>query len=766
MRKLKNFCPVLVRALFLCSLSLLSPAGEASAFVVDSPGVAEMKGPALEGAPEPSAYFAYAVRMKSLGYIDEARRSFVEIKALYNGTPWEKRACLLLGLMALDEGTPEAAGQAAGVLEEAAGIEAIDDYIVFFQAEALFKGSRFVEAASAFDFVLKAYPETALRESASFKKGLALHKAGSHGEAVAALGRSLSEWPRSKFTAEANFLLAKSYIAEGFDEEAALPLKNVWAGYPSSPFAAEAEKILSSFAAGGYAEAAFSDQDRFRRAENHFHSADYGRAIVGYSGLLTKPEFADRARFRTFVAFARLKRYKESERAIREYLSLKKPAREAEALYWLAFVSMRLGREEGALEAEKLLRARYRKSDERSSVLLMMARMKEGKDKTGAHRAYRALIDEFPGTKASEEAFWNIAWGEYASGDMDGAYEGFSRYLESNPKGAHASQFMYWKARSAEKLGRVEEAAALYGRVCDKSPRSFYCLLSGLRAPAEARPDASSDAPQEASAGTAGAGRESAFKGEARFLAAKELLSLGLLEQASVEIDLLARGRKWETAVFAELAGLFYGAKDFYRAFRIYRSHLLGSGDFTYLGYPVELVETVAEKAVEGSADPFLVAAVMREESHFNPGALSPVGALGLMQIMPSTGSQIARDLGEGFAKKNLLDPGTSMRYGGWYLGQILKRFDGDAVLAVAGYNAGPNAAARWAASLPAETDEFVESIPYDETRGYVKRVISSYAEFLKLGKQDLEGKVTRSAPVSAPELLGASGAGPGARAY
>lgn len=761
MRKFKNFRSALAPALILAAACVLLPRGDAAAFVVETPAVAQMKGPALERAPEPSVYLAYAVRMKSLGYTDEAKRSFQDIKALYGGTPWEKRACLLLGLMALEEGSPEAAREAAGVLEEAAGIEAIDDYIVFFQAEALFRGSRFVEAASAFDFVLKAYPETALRETASFKEGAALHKAGSHGEAVAALGRFLSEWPRSKFTAEANFLLAKSYIAEGFDEEAALPLKNVWAGYPSSPFAAESEKILSSFAAGGYVDAAFSDEDRFRRAENHFHSADYGRAIVGYSGLLTKPGFADRARFRTFVAFARLKRYKESERALREYLSLKKPAKEAEALYWLAFVSMRLGREEGALEAEKLLRARYRKSDERSRVLLMMARMKEGKDQAGAHRAYKALIDEFPGTNAAEEALWNIAWGEYTSGNMDRAYEGFSRYLESSPKGTHASQFLYWKARSAEKLGRKEEAASLFDRVCDKSPRSFYCLMAGLRAPVDARPDA----PQEASAGTDGAGRESAFKGEARFLAAAELLSLGLFEQASVEIDLLARGRKWETGVFAELAGLFYGAKDFYRAFRIYRSHLSGSGDFHHLGYPIELVETVGERAVKGSADPYLVAAVMREESHFNPGALSPVGALGLMQIMPSTGRQLARDLGEDFTKKSLLEPGTSMRYGGFYLGQILKRFDGDAVLAVAGYNAGPNAAARWAASLPAETDEFVESIPYDETRGYVKRVISSYAEFLRLGKQGLEGKVTRGAPQSAPELLGASAA-PSAKAY
>ena len=261
---------------------------------------------------------------------------------------------------------------------------------------------------------------------------------------------------------------------------------------------------------------------------------------------------------------------------------------------------------------------------------------------------------------------------------------------------------------------------------------------------------------------------ESPFKNEGRFLAATELLSLGLHEFSSGEIDLLARGHKADKAALASLAGLFYEAKDFYRAFRIYRTHLLNSADERHiqLGYPMRLVETVREKAVEGSADPFLVAAVMREESHFNPGAVSPVGALGLMQIMPSTGSQIAKDIGEGFTKGRLLEPETSMRYGGWYLGQLLRRFDGDVVLAVAGYNAGPNAAARWAASLPVETDEFVESIPYEETRGYVKRVLSSYAQFLRLGKEELEGKVTRVTPESAPKLLREADAGPAGKAF
>lgn len=756
MKKFKGLCSVFVPALLLASACFICPPEEAAAFVVDTPNVLKEQEAQPLYRPEPSAYLAFAVKMKGLGNIEEARRALLEARAFFAGTVWEKKANLLLGLMALDEGSREAASH----FEEAAGIEVIDDYIVFFQAEALFRSGRFTEAAGAYGFVLSAYPATALKERASFRKGEALFASGAFEEAALALTRFLTAWPKSHFVAEANSLLAKSYLASGFDEEAVAPLKNVSAGYPSSPFAAEADKLLSSFVAEGLEEAAFSDEDRFRRSENYFYTADYGRAIVGYSSLLTVQEFSDRARFRTAIAFARLKRYKESERALRDYLSLKKPAREAEALYWLAQVSMKQGRQDGVFESERRLSAKYRDSDERARVLMMIARLNDGKDPEAADRAYKTVIDEFSASLSSEEALWNIGWEAYSSGEMDEAYENFSRYLDERPRGRLVTQFLYWKARSAERLGKEDEARALFDRVCGTAPRSFYCLMAGLReqGPAQIAEAAASGTlpPDEELAQDPALERESAFKGEARYLAATELLFLGLHEQASSEIDLLARGHKRDKAGLAELAGLFYDAKDFYRAFRIYRTHLLNSGDASHihLGYPMKLVETIKEKAVAGSADPFLVAAVMREESHFNPRAVSYVGALGLMQIMPSTGSQIAKDLGEGFTKGRLLEPETSMRYGGWYLGQILRRFDGDAVLAVAGYNAGPNAAARWAATLPYDTDEFVESIPYEETRGYVKRVLSSYAEFLKLGKEEFEERVTRVAPDNGPKFI------------
>jgi|GEM_PF-397374 soluble lytic murein transglycosylase len=758
MIKFKGLRSIFVPAALIASVFVFFPAGEPAAFVVDTTFLLPQPESTQQSyKPEAERLFAFAVKMKGLGNTAEARRSLGEVRSLYPGTPWEKRADLLLGLISLEEGRADA----SVFIEEAAGLEAIDDYILFFQAEALVKSGRFIEAAGTYDFIISSYPSSALRERAAFRKASALFNAGSLEEASKAFRRFISGWPKSSLIPEANLKLAKSLMGQGLEEEALSPLKEVSTGYPLSQSAHESDALLSRLDFGADNTGVFSPGERFRRSENFFASASYDKALSGYATLLKDGAFRDRALFRTAVANIRLKRYKEGEKALREYLSLKEPSKKAEALYYLALVSLRQGREEGVFESEKQLSKNFPRSDERAKVLLLIAKLKSGKDPEGAAMAYRAVLEEFAGSAVSEEAFWSIGWEAYTSGRLTDAYDDFSMYLESRPKGKLSGQFLYWKARTAERLGRPEEAGVLFERVCSSSPQSFYCLMSEVRRSGQGVQEAAgAGEPLEVQAVSVvmppaltkalpAASAEKAFRRSPRYQAAEELLLLGLSEQASIEIDLLARNHSEDKAALVELANLLYDASDFYRAFRIYRVHLSGSNEKEHLplGYPMRLVESVKEKAPSEAADPFLVAAVMREESHFNPGAVSPVGALGLMQIMPSTGKQIAKELGEGFRKGSLLDPGTSIRFGSWYLGQILKRFNGDAVLAIAGYNAGPNAAARWAAALPVETDEFVESIPYEETRGYVKRVLRSYAEFLKLGKEKFEGRVVRPSP-------------------
>ena len=144
----------------------------------------------------------------------------------------------------------------------------------------------------------------------------------------------------------------------------------------------------------------------------------------------------------------------------------------------------------------------------------------------------------------------------------------------------------------------------------------------------------------------------------------------------------------------------------------------------------------------------------MREESALDPAAVSPAGAVGLTQLMLPTARRVARRLAlPAPDRAGLMEPATSIHIGAAYLGELLGRFHGSAPLALAAYNAGENAVERWRAAAPGlPLDEFVEEIPYDETRGYVKRVLRSYASYRLLSGG------AQAAQVVAPERPGRAG--------
>ncbi len=118
----------------------------------------------------------------------------------------------------------------------------------------------------------------------------------------------------------------------------------------------------------------------------------------------------------------------------------------------------------------------------------------------------------------------------------------------------------------------------------------------------------------------------------------------------------------------------------------------------------------------------------MREESTYRPDIASPAGAMGLMQIIPQTGDRIASSLGvPAFQADILLEPDTNIRFGTFYLKRLVGRFSGSEVLAIAAYNAGPNIVSRWLERDGRQAkDVFVESVPYSETRRYLRRVVRS----------------------------------------
>lgn len=154
------------------------------------------------------------------------------------------------------------------------------------------------------------------------------------------------------------------------------------------------------------------------------------------------------------------------------------------------------------------------------------------------------------------------------------------------------------------------------------------------------------------------------------------------------------------------------------------------------LSWPIVKGDELWANARQYGVDPFLMLGLMRQESTYQNAALSPVGAIGLIQVMPGTGAKLAAMLGEPrYSPRQLEDPVTNLRYGIFYFGKLLERFDGVFPFAVASYNGGPHNMSRWYRSSMGkiETDQMVEMIEYDETRDYVKRVTGNYARYVEI---------------------------------
>lgn len=150
------------------------------------------------------------------------------------------------------------------------------------------------------------------------------------------------------------------------------------------------------------------------------------------------------------------------------------------------------------------------------------------------------------------------------------------------------------------------------------------------------------------------------------------------------------------------------------------------------LTYPQAFKEHVEIYSQQFKVEEEFIYAIMRAESHYKKDIMSPVGATGLMQIMANTGRNVARLLGEkSFHERQLTDPKTNIRIGTRYLNRLLKKFKNEFALAAASYNAGPHRVERWLSAFgDLEFDEFIEHIPFSETRNYVKKVIKNYSVY------------------------------------
>lgn len=353
-------------------------------------------------------------------------------------------------------------------------------------------------------------------------------------------------------------------------------------------------------------------------------------------------------------------------------------------------------------------------------------------DLESARTEYLRLAKRYPASEAAAEARFRAPFMLYMQKRYDLAAAEFSAARIQAREAGDRDRFGYWQGRALDHKGDQAEAREIIARVARSIESNYYPALARMRVdpgpqvfPAATAPDPSplADPPP-------------VVEGPAQFHLSRVLVlrELGLRELEPPELRALeARtgdAPELRNFVLAELAasGAWYDALQM--AQRMLNRAQINPLVAERMRYPRAYWELLNAAAGRNDLDPFLVAALIRQESLFNPDARSGSDARGLMQLLPSTAERYAAVAGVVASPLDLYDPNVSVALGTTYLKQLFGMFNGDMFKAVAAYNGGEHAVAGWVAKYPGDDDQWVENIEFQETRDYVKKVIGGLREY------------------------------------
>jgi len=368
-------------------------------------------------------------------------------------------------------------------------------------------------------------------------------------------------------------------------------------------------------------------------------------------------------------------------------------------------------------------------------------------DDAGAQAAYEEVLAQYGDTEAAAAARFRLGFMRYLERD-------FGTALTIWADGGDA-RVQFWLGKAREIAGDAAGARAAWEEATRLDPNGYYGLraaeLLGAESAAstgEIRDDAVVGdavwrelAPWFQERGLDLPTERAAREGELR--RAVILLEAGMTDEAGWEINALAAEHDGYAERLVAIAGVLAARGETAAAAEAVAPLVNAEEEQKWslppilerLSYPIPYLDLLSEAARRQGANPLLLAALVRQESGFNPHARSSAGALGLAQIMPETGQEIARRLGwQDFNPRDLMRPEVNLEFGARYLAERMERYDGHLFAALAAYNAGDGPVNEWLATPGADDpDVFVELIPYPETYEYVRRVYMNYQLFSRL---------------------------------
>jgi len=488
-----------------------------------------------------------------------------------------------------------------------------------------------------------------------------------------------------------------------------------------------------------------SPEDWEAIAFGYWEKTEYGKAGIAYS----KAPFTARNAYRT----ARGLQLGEKGGATQAYMRMVTGFPDDKEETGLALI--RLSKLVEPIQALNYLDQVVAKFPDRAGeALLAKAKLYDKlNSKQAATQTRQLLLSQYGNSEAAAELRWELAQERAEAGDVQSAWKWASPITKNNPDSEYAPEAAFWVGKWASQLGKANEAKNAFEYVLKHYPESYYAWRSAAMLgwnvgdfnsvrqlePKVARPAARPPIP---------AGSDTL----------KELYQLGQDQDAWRLWQVEFRNEMKPTVaeqftdgvlrlgVGDNLDGIFmvsYLSERQTAGDREQYKQLKQQKGYWYALYPFPFLEEIESWSQERQLNPLLVTALIRQESRFMPGIVSSAGAKGLMQVMPDTGTWIAQKIK--LKEFDLTNPEDNIKLGTWYLDYTHSEYAGNSMLAVASYNAGPGAVGGWVEKKGmGDPDRFVETIPYDETRGYVKSVFGNYWNYLRLYNPEISQKVAQ----------------------
>ena len=606
----------------------------------------------------------------------------------------------------------------------------LGDYVAYYLGSSYLQTGRSAEAAAALANFSEAYPDSVLTKDAHVVYAGALIADGR-----AAAAAALLEKDRLPLRADVELGIGRAYAASGQTAKAAAALRNVYYYMPTSPEADAA--LIELRKLSGIAPVTVAV--RRIRADLLAKGKRYSDAASDYRDLLDEVSAEERPTVQLALATA-LQKSGRSRDAKQLLASIPEstPEVSAQHLFLLGEVARASDDDDGFLRYQAQLRQANPNSPWLEQSLLASGNLYLlRRDYDKAIDSYREMQQRFPNGGRASYAHWKVAWLSLRQGRNEEAKQGFDQQIALYPNSAEIPAALYWRARLAEEDNEPSKARAYYQKLSDRFRNFYYAELARqrlnvLKPATEPMQYALLDRipPLDISGKITPADPPA---DDLHVQKAHLLENGGLVDSAVREVQAAATDQQGNW-VLAEMARIYQDSGRYDRAIEVMKHGVPNYFAVDVPELPRPYWEALFPKAYWGDLkrsstqnelDPYLVASLIRQESEFNPNAISRANAVGLMQLLPVTGKKVAKEVNmHHFTPSQLYTPTVNLQLGTRYFKSMVDKF-GSFEYALAAYNAGSDRVQDWLAQGKfRDPQEFVESIPFTETREYVQAIL------------------------------------------